>query len=99
MMENMLTNSIELIPTYDRSKNPKPMRFRPLSLQEAKTLSYGEELWTKLNSGKAGRVRVASQVKRWKRDPDRLEVTFKYGLYESVRMDGREIEERILVPV
>lgn len=83
----------------DKTKNPKNYLFRTITLDEAKKLKYGDTLRIQLSNGKVGNVRVGSQVKRWKRDPNRIEITFKYGLYESRRFTTEEILRDILVPI
>src|SRR6266511_3081844 len=45
------------------------------------------EFWFESNQGQARRCRQASKLKTWKRDAERFECSFKYGLYESFRMD------------
>ena len=84
----------------DKTKVPTLYNFRPITLDEVKALTYRQIVQIKLlKSGRVGNVRVGSSVKRWKRDVDRVAVTFKYGLYESARMEGPEILERILIGI
>lgn len=56
--------------------------FRPMLLEEAKMLRYGEHIWALARDGSAVRVKVNGTPKRWKKDPDRIEVPYKYGMYE-----------------
>lgn len=72
--------------------------FRSMTLDEAKSLSYGEHVWILANDGSAREVKVNGQPKTWKRSPERVEVPVKYGLYEYARFDEREIN-RLLVEV
>jgi len=74
-----------------RKTVPDSINLRPITLDEAKALHYGQEVWILDRNEQAARVRVGSTVKRWKRDPDRIEVTFKFGLYESFRLGTQEI--------
>ena len=48
-----------------------------LTLDEAKQLKPGDILHTSDRK----RWKVSGQVKRWKRDPDRIRVPLKHGLY------------------
>jgi hypothetical protein len=74
--------------------------FRPMTLTEAKCLSYGQHIWCLSNSGDARRVKINGAPKTWKRSPQRLEVPVKYGMYEYARFDENDIERgRLLVEV
>lgn len=48
--------------------------------------------------GNARTVKVNGKVRRWKRDANRIEVPFKYGLYEYGILTGRDIVD-VLIPV
>ena len=53
-----------------------------MTLDEAKNLEWRQELYhvtEKNKDGTAQRWRVNSKVKRWKRDPDRFQVSLKHG--------------------
>lgn len=83
-----------------RRKIPDTVELRQLTLVEAKALgSYYGPLYILDKNGNAANIRRGSSVKRWKRDPDRIEVTFKYGMYESFRFGTMDILREILVPV
>jgi hypothetical protein len=56
--------------------------FRTMALEEAKMLRSGETIWFVANDGSARRLKVNGQVRRWKRQPDKIEVPVKYGMYE-----------------
>jgi len=54
-----------------------------ITLQEAKNLYQGQTIYDSIMKnadGSAARYRVSS-VKTWKRDPNRIRVGLKYGLY------------------
>lgn len=70
---------------------------RPMTLDEIKALSYNDHPNVILNDGRIGTVKVNGEVKRWKRDPDRVEVPVKYGLYECARFDTAEALRRFVV--
>ena len=48
-----------------------------LTLEQAKELRYGDYLVDEYGK----RWKVNGEVKRWKRDPDRIRVPLKHGLY------------------
>lgn len=49
-------------------------------------------------NGYARQVKVNGKVRTWKRDANRVEVPFKYGLYEYGVLQARDITD-ILIPV
>ena len=56
-----------------------------ITLEQAKQLRYGDTLHHVSLTNKNGtplRVRVTGEVKTWKRDPDRIRVPLKHGLYD-----------------
>lgn len=56
-----------------------------MRLRDAKKLEYGDMLEHKTLKGADGtpmQFRVTGAVKRWKRQPDRIRVPLKRGLYE-----------------
>jgi hypothetical protein len=63
--------------------------FRAMTFKEACALTYGAHLWMRSVWGGAVRVKVNGAVKRWKREPGRIEIPVKYGMYEY----GREPDE------
>jgi len=48
--------------------------------------------------GNARRVKVNGKVRTWKRDPERVEVPCKYGLYEYFTLTANDIVD-VLIPV
>lgn len=49
-----------------------------LSLDQAKSLTYGQIMVT--DTGK--RLKVNGKVKTWKRSPEKVQIPYKYGLYD-----------------
>lgn len=57
---------------------------KPITLKQAKNLVVGQVVYHRHNKNVDGtpqRWRVNGQVKTWKRDPKRVQVPLKYGLY------------------
>ena len=50
------------------------------------------------NKNTAVNVKVNGNVRRWKRDPLRIEIPIKYGLYEYQTITRHDIT-RVLIPV
>lgn len=78
------TAVMTLVNGYDRTKNPESKQYRRMTLEEARELGWGKFPFL-CNDGKVRRCRVNAAVKTWKRDPSRIEVPLKYGLYECWR--------------
>ena len=72
----------------DKRKNPEFKEYRPITLEEAKNLDSVSHCLVLLNNGNVGHVKINGKVKRWKREPDRIEIPVKYGLYEYVTLDN-----------
>lgn len=69
-------------------------QFVPLTLDECKALRPGNHIWAYTSNDKTVvRVKVNGKPKRWKRDQNRIEIPFKYGLYEYGRFYNRDIEQ------
>lgn len=48
--------------------------------------------------GNARTVKVNGKVRRWKRDISRIEVPFKYGMYEYGTLTAHDISD-VLIPI
>ena len=53
-------------------------------------------IWLLDRVGKARRVKVNGQVRRWKRDRTRIEVPYKYGLYEYGTLTASDIGDVLI---
>jgi hypothetical protein len=82
-------------PTYKKYAGREgSAEFRRMTLEEGKTLKYGDSIWVLARDGSARRAKVNGAVKRWKREPDRIEVPFKYGMYEYGTFHTRDFGEQ-----
>jgi hypothetical protein len=71
----------------DRKKTPEKYAFRPLSLADVLSPDLARmDLYYEDSSGRMARVRLNGRVKTWKRDPSRVEIPVKFGLYEAFRV-------------
>ena len=66
--------------------------FRPMCLEEVRALVYGNTIWARGNDGSARRCKVNGKPKTWKRDTKRIEVPFKYGIYEYGTFDIADVQ-------
>lgn len=60
------------------------MKLVPLTLKRAKALQLGDIVYEKGQYNRDGsnrRWKVTGKVQRWKKDPDRIKIPVKYGLY------------------
>lgn len=55
-------------------------------------------IWVRDLRGNARTVKVNGKVRTWKRDPNRIEVPCKYGLYEYFLLTAQDISD-VLIPV
>jgi len=81
-LDYLLTPEIlELPDGYSRLKNAPRYRFRYMTPDEARKLTPGVTIPFQANDGTARRVRMTGKIRTWKRDPNRLEIPFKYGFH------------------
>lgn len=66
------------LPCYSRQ-----FRYRAMTVQEAK--SVVNHAYVLSHIGEIRRVKINGSPKTWKRDPNRVEVPCKYGMYEFFR--------------
>ena len=67
---------------------------KAITLKQAKELKYGDMLYHQSNKNADGtpqRWRVNGKVKRWKRDPDKIEIPIKHGLYSFDYLTNAEL--------
>lgn len=84
---------------YSRKKVKEMVKLRKLHENEIYNLRNGEKLWFVDKDNCVRQCRVYSKPKRWKRNPDRVEYSFKYGMYEVVRLNEKEIPKLIFKEV
>lgn len=74
--------------------------FRPMTFDEAAALDYGSHIYAQTLRDDARRVKINGRVRRWKRDATRIEIPWKYGLYEYGTFTLADIEAgKLLVRV
>jgi hypothetical protein len=80
-----------------RGKTQRTVRVRAMTLDEIKDLAPGRHAKVIANDGKLREVKINGVVKRWKREPDRVSVSVKYGMYEFAHFDTDEALRRFVV--
>ncbi len=66
-----------------------------ITLEQAKALQYGDMIHHRTNTNANGtpqKWRVNGKVKRWKREPDRIRVPLKHGLYTYDYLTENELD-------
>ena len=77
--------------------------FRPMTRQEILALLPGCHVWFQSFASASGivtarRAKLNGRVRTWKRDPSRIEVPLKYGLYEYFTLRSTDLA-RLLVEI
>ena len=92
-----MENTFELPDGYSKKS---VMKFRnPVDLAEMISwCNSHSHIHFKSIDGTARHAKVNGAVRTWKRDPNRVEVPVKYGLYEYGTFYASDLE-RILIPI
>jgi hypothetical protein len=80
---------------YDRGKKKDPVYYRFLTRDEILNLSYSHCHFL-ANDGTIRNLKVNGKVRTWKRNPNRIEVPIKYGMYEFTMFDLEESLRRLV---
>lgn len=87
------------LPCYGGKQGTRTFR-KPVNVQEM--IEHFENhrgwFWLASSSGDAKQVRRNGNIKRWKRDANRVEIPVKYGLYECLRLTEADLD-RVLIEV
>jgi hypothetical protein len=65
-----------------------------MTLSEAKKLHYGQTIYHKTHKNKDGtaqRWRVSGKIQTWKKDPKRIRIPVKHGLYSHDAITANEL--------
>lgn len=94
--------TVQVVNAYDRRKNPEVLTLRKCTMEDLSAMAHGEYYSTiKMldRTGKARDIRPNGKMQTWKRDPNRFERSFSYGLYEHFRLTTQEMLDALLFPV
>lgn len=89
--------TFEINDGYTRTKKPLVKTVRCMTRDEVLALRAGQEVQFISTQGTLRRLKINGQVRRWKRDPDRVEIPIKYGMYETATFDLAQAMERFVV--
>ena len=70
-----------------------------MTLEQAKNLQQGDEVYSTracYSRGGPCRLRINGMAKTWKRDPRRVRVPWKYGLYDYGYITSQSLEDFVL---
>jgi hypothetical protein len=92
-------NTVRLVNGYDRHKIPEVFLFRRFTIEDVRALATSTQrlFWFESKQGVARQCRKASKLKTWKKDPQRFECSFKYGMYECTRLTTQDMLKNLLV--
>jgi hypothetical protein len=92
--------TIELEVGYGHKSKHELKQFRnPVGLAEMiRHCDSNSHIWFKSLDGTARRAKVNGKVRTWKRDPGRIEIPVKYGMYEYGVFSASDID-RILIEI
>lgn len=93
-----MTPKVETLACYGGRLPAKTFRV-PADVAEMRLWceSHGH-LWFRALDGSARQCKVNGKVRTWKRDPNRIEVPVKYGLYEYGTFTADDLN-RVLIPL
>ncbi len=85
---------------YGHKSNREEKQFRtPKDLAEMVAhCNASSHIWFRALDGTAKRAKVNGMVRTWKRNPNRIEVPLKYGMYEYSTFTAEDIN-RVLIPI
>ena len=81
------------------SEDKAVMRFRRYMMTDIRKLDDIREVYFEDKNGQFRRCRTNSKLKTWKRDQNRFECSFSYGLYEHFRLNTQQMLEHLLIPL
>lgn len=84
---------------YDGKRGRMEFRFARSVDEAVEWCAKHQHVWFLCNAGDARQVKVNGAVRRWKREPKRVEVPIKYGLYEYSTFREHDLMRRLLIPV
>ena len=89
--------NIQTIPCYSGKQGTRSFR-TPVSITEMIAhCDKHSHIWLRTRNGDARQVKVNGKVRTWKRNAGRVEVPFKYGLYEYGKLQASDITD-VLIP-
>ena len=91
---NTLHETFTLVSGYDHKT---VSTFRRFTIEDIKNISGEQYIIDK--RGEYRRCRPNGAVKTWKRNANRFECSFKYGMYEYFRLNTEEMLQQLVVMV
>lgn len=90
---------LELIDGYDKTRKTKAKWRNPSNVAEMiEHCSKHSHIAFLSTDGTSRTAKVNGKVRTWKRDPNRVEVPIKYGMYEYGTFTASDID-RVLIPM
>jgi hypothetical protein len=97
-------SKIRVVETHYATRSEKQRkelmkRVRPMTIEEAKKLRYGDHVLVLSTSGKWANAKVNGEPKTWKTRPEWCDVSLKYGQYEYFTESYRDGKEETALVV
>jgi len=96
-----LNNIFTVVDEYDTRKNPRIYKVRHFTLEDIKAMGNETTSYYKAldRVGKLRDIRANGKLRTWKRDTSRYERSFKYGMYENLKLDTEGMLKTLVVVV
>lgn len=75
----------------DKRKHPEFKEFRYITSDEIMKLECGQHVDFIDRNGDVATAKVNGKIRTWKRDRDRIEIPFKFGMYECFTLNKNEM--------
>ena len=101
-MEKDTEPTITVEDGYNRNKTPVMLTLRKCTIDDLQAMAQGKYYGTiKMldKNGKARDIRPNGSMQTWKKDATRFERGFKYGMYETFRLDTQQMLNELLFPI
>lgn len=96
-------NTITIPSGYTKRGKKELKTFTPVTLQQVldwvklSDWTCPTHFWFQCPDGNARQVRRNGKIRTWKRDANRVEISFKYGLYEHFVLTTSDFEAGLLL--
>lgn len=72
-------------------------KVRAMTIDEIRALRPDQRVKFLAHDGTMRELKINGRIRTWKRDPDRIEVPVKYGMYEYATFDQYTAPKRLVV--
>lgn len=80
----------------DKRRIPMKLKFEHYNREDVLSIVAESYILCLDNNSFVREVKINGRIKTWKRDPDRIEVSYKYGLYEYGKFNLEQAMSRFV---